>query len=80
MAEVKYPICIDGGRACPPENCGGRSGYMILLEAIRNPQLPRHNEFVDWVGRLFDPEYFNPNKIVFHNPDRRLKKVIEYSS
>lgn len=80
MAEAKYPICIDGQRACPPEDCGGRSGYMTLLEAIRDPQHSRHNELVNWLGRLFDPEYFNPNKVVFHNPDVRLKKVLKYLS
>ncbi|MEO1764066.1 MAG: plasmid pRiA4b ORF-3 family protein [Cyanobacteria bacterium J06629_18] len=23
-----YPVCIDGKRACPPENCGGPWGFM----------------------------------------------------
>lgn len=31
----KYPICITGKRACPPEDCGGTRGYENFLEASR---------------------------------------------
>jgi hypothetical protein len=24
--EIKYPVCIDGARNCPPEDCGGVGG------------------------------------------------------
>lgn len=30
----KYPICIDGKRACPPEDVGGSGGYEEFLDAI----------------------------------------------
>lgn len=32
-----YPFCLGGGRACPPEDCGGVWGYQDFLEAIMNP-------------------------------------------
>jgi hypothetical protein len=48
--------CLDGARACPPEDCGGVQGYMSLLEAIRDPFHPRHAEMLDWVGKDFDPQ------------------------
>ena len=28
--EEKYPLCLDGKRACPPEDCGGVWGYADL--------------------------------------------------
>jgi hypothetical protein len=51
--------CIDGARACPPEDCGGVQGYVSLLEAIRNPFDLRHDEMLAWVGRDFDPQAFD---------------------
>jgi len=31
-----YPICLDGERACPPEDCGGPFGYSRLLGVMVN--------------------------------------------
>jgi hypothetical protein len=59
----KLPICLGGERSGPPEDCGGFSGYEVLLEAIKNPDHPEHEEMLDWVGEDFDPEYFNLNEI-----------------
>jgi len=35
---IKYPLCVDGKRACPPEDCGGVWGYENLLEVLARPQ------------------------------------------
>lgn len=56
---VRYPVCIAGARACPPEDCGGPWGYAGLLEAIRNPNHKEHKELLEWLGRRFDPEAFD---------------------
>lgn len=54
------PACIDGRRACPPEDCGGTWGYRELLEILADPAHPDHGERREWLGRPFDPEAFDP--------------------
>lgn len=54
--KITYPICIQGKRACPPEDCGGVWGYQEFLEAIQDSNHPEHDEMLDWVGGNFDPE------------------------
>ena len=54
----KYPICLEGERACPPEDCGGEMGYEHLLEVLADP---KHEEYIDlrrWAGK-FEPERFS---------------------
>ncbi|MGI8936091.1 MAG: plasmid pRiA4b ORF-3 family protein [Phormidesmis sp.] len=57
--EVRYPICIKGKRACPPEDCGGVWGYAELLETLSDPENPEHEEMLEWVGGDFDAEAFD---------------------
>jgi hypothetical protein len=61
-SKVKYPLCLEGERACPPEDCGGIWGYPDFVEAIQNPDHERHEELLKWVGGSFDPEEFNSGK------------------
>lgn len=56
-------VCVAGKRACPPEDCGGPWGYDHLLEAVRDPQHPEHEEMSDWIEPGFDPERFDPEAI-----------------
>lgn len=56
---TRYPLCLDGARACPPEDVGGVWGYADFLVAIADPENERHEELRQWVGRKFDPEAFN---------------------
>ena len=71
-AGVSYPVCTDGERACPPEDCGGSWGYEDFLEAIMDPTHERHEELLEWVGGDFDPEHFDIKDIHFDNPKKRL--------
>ncbi|HEV3258233.1 MAG TPA: plasmid pRiA4b ORF-3 family protein [Gemmataceae bacterium] len=56
---VKYPICVAGQRACPPEDCGGPWAYEDFVETISAPDHRRHEELLEWVGGEFDPERFD---------------------
>jgi len=60
----KYPICLDGARHCPPEDCGGTGGYDDLLDIIKNPKHEEYDSMMEWLGWDFDPEYFNRNEII----------------
>lgn len=60
---VRYPICLDGQRACPPEDCGGAWAYEQLLEAIVDPEHEEHDELLQWLGGSFDPEEFDLEQV-----------------
>ncbi|MHC4699003.1 MAG: plasmid pRiA4b ORF-3 family protein, partial [Planctomycetota bacterium] len=54
----RYPVCVEGERACPPEDVGGTYGYEEYLEAITDPEHEEHESFMKWRGP-FDPEAFD---------------------
>ena len=58
--EDERPRCTGGARACPPEDCGGPAGYAHFLEAIADPHHEDHDALLEWVGKDFDPEDFDP--------------------
>ncbi len=55
-------ICLDGARACPPEDCGGIWGYDNLLKILKNRKHPEHTSMKEWLGRAFDAEAFDVAK------------------
>ena len=55
---TRYPICVEGERACPPEDVGGISGYCEYLEALEDPEHEEHGEWLQWRGP-FAPEAFD---------------------
>jgi hypothetical protein len=56
---LRYPGCLGGSGACPPEDCGGIYGYAELLDALRDPDDPEHDTALDWLGEDFDPVAFD---------------------
>ncbi len=58
---ARYPLCVEGARACPPEDVGGTSGYEEYLEVLADPEHEQHESFLHWRGR-FDPEKVNAEK------------------
>jgi hypothetical protein len=54
-----YPRCLEGERACPPEDCGGPWGYQNFLKAVTNPKHPEHEEMLEWIGGEWNAEAFD---------------------
>jgi hypothetical protein len=74
--DAKYPTCIDGKLACPPEDCGGILGFYDLLDALADPNHGRHEELREWIGDDFDPKAFsveNVNRML--SPKRSHRKA-----
>jgi len=59
---ISYPICIEGERACPPEDVGGIGGYNWFLKVIADLKHEQHEELLERVGGQFDPETFDAEK------------------
>ena len=60
---VKYPVCLNGERACPPEDCGGPWSYPELLETLNDPGHEEYGELLEWIGDEFDPEAFDVKEV-----------------
>jgi hypothetical protein len=73
----KYPICLSGVRACPPEDCGGVSGYEELLSTIADPKSEEYESTMEWLGGRYDSEHFNTTEVKFDNPKTRWKIAFE---
>ena len=78
---IKYPICQEGERSCPPEDCGGVPGYYRLIEILDDPKNEEYKEYIHWLkGHArnyfpYIPEEFIPGKVRFDNPKQRWKKA-----
>lgn len=62
--------CVAGARACPPEDCGGITGYYHLLVALSDPDHEEHDAMLEWVRGKFDPNAFDVAAV-----DRALKRL-----
>jgi len=69
------PICVDGARHAPPEDCGGSLGYEELLEAWLDLKHPEHARVVQNLTQNFDPEQFN-----LRQANARIKKMLHGKS
>ena len=57
-AGTRYPICVHGSGARPPEDCGGSWGYAELRAALADPSHDDHDRMLDWLG-LERPEQWD---------------------
>jgi hypothetical protein len=58
-SKEKYPICLEGKMACPPEDCGGLWGYYNMLDSIKDNEHPENESNTEWLGKDFDPAHFD---------------------
>jgi hypothetical protein len=77
---VRYPLCLDGERACPPEDCGGVWGYAELLEILDDPFHEEHERMKLWLSGWYgnyDPKHFDCRSVRFDSPRRRWNRAFQ---
>ncbi|MFV2104117.1 plasmid pRiA4b ORF-3 family protein [Micromonospora sp. LOL_024] len=62
-ADERYPSCVAGERAGPPEDVGGPTGYHVFLAGLADPDHPEHRPMRDWAGAGFDPAAFDAGRV-----------------
>jgi hypothetical protein len=80
QSEVSSIVCLNGARACPPEDSGGIWGYQDFLDAFRDSNHPHHERAVEWLGDDYDSEAFDCDRVNSILRAMSRKKVLEASS
>src|SRR3990172_6343959 len=62
-ADVHYPRCIEGEQACPPEDCGGPTGYATMLKVLKDPNHEDFDDVFERAGEKFNAEAFDPGRV-----------------
>lgn len=58
--QAKYPACLAGARAYPPEDDGSFPDYYDILEALKAPKkTEEQKELLEWLEDGYDPERFD---------------------
>ena len=55
--------CLEGERACPPEDVGGVPGYYEFCKALKDPNHEEHESYMEWSGGDFDSERFDSESV-----------------
>ena len=58
-AKIKYPECLEGDNAGPPEDCGGVGGFEDFKEIMANKKHPEYLEMKAWYGASYDSKKFD---------------------
>lgn len=84
-AGKKYPRCLAGERAGPPDDCGGAPGYARLLEILADPHDEEHASSHTWAASMkglrrgrFDPEAFDEQAVKFAKPAVQLRRLLAH--
>lgn len=58
------PLCLEGQRNRPPEDCGSFPGYERILEVLsKKKKTAEEKELLEWLGDEYNPEYFDIEEI-----------------
>jgi hypothetical protein len=60
---LRYPHCLSGERAGPPEDCGGIEAFHDMLACLREPETDLGREWREWIGPDYNPEACDVVKI-----------------
>jgi hypothetical protein len=52
---ARYPQCVAGERAGPPEDCGGLEAFHDMLACLKEPNSELGREWLGWLGPDYDP-------------------------
>ncbi|PLR95956.1 plasmid pRiA4b ORF-3 family protein [Bacillus sp. T33-2] len=71
--KLEHPVCLKGKRACPPEDCGGVYGYMLLTDSpgVDKDAYDIDEEYYEHY-KDFDPEEFDLHQV---NDDLKQLKL-----
>jgi Plasmid pRiA4b ORF-3-like protein len=67
-------VCLEGERACPPEDVGGVPGYYEFFKALKDSSHEEHETYMEWSGGDYDSEGFDANTV-----DLELMKYLRWS-
>ncbi|MCF6237500.1 MAG: plasmid pRiA4b ORF-3 family protein [Candidatus Marinimicrobia bacterium] len=56
-------VCLDGARACPPEDVGGVPGYFEFCNAMKDPNHEEYESYMEWSGGDYDSESFDADAV-----------------
>lgn len=59
----EFPVCIEGERACPPEDCGGIWRYQHMLHVMADTNHPEHETIKEWLGQDWDADFFDIKQV-----------------
>lgn len=77
MDNLKHAVCTGGRGTCPPEDCGGFSGYEALKEAFATKDKDEMDNYREWLGMrkngVWNPDAFTEKSLAEVN--QRLKNI-----
>lgn len=55
--------CLEGERACPPEDVGGIPGFLEFCKALKDTNHEEHESYMEWFGGNYDSECFDVDAV-----------------